>query len=87
MGRLDAEGHPLRRAAAETKQGSYRMFTVEQRSFWVEPCSTLHEAMLQGEDCLSHSDSGLASSTSLPASGNVASVTTVTKIAHPASLW
>lgn len=77
MGRLDAEGHPLRRAAAETKQGSYRMFTVEQRPFWVEPCSTLHEAMQQGGDSVSHSDSGLANSTSLPASGNAIRVTSV----------
>jgi len=62
------------------------MFTVEQRSVWVEPCSTLHEAMLQGGDSVSHSDSGLANSTSLPASRTVTSVTTLTKIIHPVSL-
>ena len=62
------------------------MFTVEQSSVWVEPCSTLHEVRLQGGDSVSHSASGLANSTSLSAGVNVhclTSVTTVTKITHP----
>ena len=73
----------------EQNKAGIWMFTVAQRSVWVEPCSTLHETRLQGGDSVSHSASGLANSTSLPASVSVhclTSVTTVTKITHPVSL-